>query len=101
MQTLIDTSYLTLLTHPPSYAHLDHLNYTILPYLLSLTGDLQLLSGPLQPFVKAHSKALADASQAASGGEGKEPVVDWRKRRKAAFEQAGVVGLYQIEELVL
>lgn len=51
--------------------------------------------------MKAHSKALADASQAASGGEGKEPVVDWRKRRKAAFEQAGVVGLYQIEELVL
>lgn len=102
VQILLDTSYLTLLSHPPSHSYLNQLNSTILPCLLSHADDLRQLSGPLQPFAKAHSKALADASKAASEvAKGKEPVVDWRKRRKAAFEQAAVIGLYQIEELAL
>lgn len=66
---------------------------------LALNDEIEQLQGPLQPFVKAQAKVVSDAI---NGPPKLDPKVDWRQRKKALHEQAGMsVGLYQIEELVL
>ncbi|KAH9855045.1 hypothetical protein C2E23DRAFT_867127 [Lenzites betulinus] len=65
------------------------------------TRALENLCGPLAPFARAAAAKAREGTEAATkdadaGGR------DWRRKRKAAQEQAaGAVGLYQVEELVL
>ena len=66
---------------------------------MSFTDNVELLRGPLEPFVRAHAKTVHEA---AHGVQKPDLKVDWRRRRKEAHEQAGMaVGVYQIEELLL
>ena len=64
---------------------------------MSRIDEMEYLRGPLEPFARAQVKALKESA------EGKRDAhVDWRKRRKAAHEQAGIsIGLYRLEELVI
>ncbi|KAH9899554.1 hypothetical protein C8Q73DRAFT_639326 [Cubamyces lactineus] len=101
LQTLLDASFLALLSHTPAHALLRTLAAHVEPVLAS-TSALENLCGPLEPFARAAAKAqqqqqAKDAQQAnASSGR------DWRRKRKMAHEQAAIaVGLYQVEELVL
>lgn len=58
----------------------------------------------MEGFAKAHAKAVKDAEASRGGGGPVEngESKDWRQRRKEAREQVGVVvGMYQLEELVL
>lgn len=98
LQTLLDSSFLTFLTYLPSHGILRDI-FSHLEPELSFTDDVEQLRGPLEPFVRAHAKAVHEA---AHGVQKPDLKVDWRKRRKEAHEQAGItVGVYQIEELVL
>ena len=98
LQTLLDSSFLTFLTYPPSHPILRDI-FSHLEPELDFTDDVEQLRGPLEPFVRAHAKAVHEA---AHGVQKPDLKVDWRKRRKEAHEQAGMtVGAYQIEELVL
>ncbi|GJE84877.1 hypothetical protein PsYK624_009530 [Phanerochaete sordida] len=98
LQTLLDSSFLTFLTYPPSHPILRDI-FSHLEPELDFTDDVEQLRGPLEPFVRAHSKAVHEA---AHGVQKPDLKIDWRKRRKDAHEQAGMaVGVYQIEELVL
>ena len=98
LQTILDSSFLTLLPYPPSHALLRSILSDLEPEL-AFTDDVEQLLGPLEPFVRAHAKAIHEA---AHGAQKPDLKIDWRRRRKEAHEQAGMaVGLYQIEELVL
>ena len=97
-QSLLDASLLTLLTHAPAQGLLRAALAHIEPELAFMDDALQL-RGVLQPFVQAHARAVRERAQ---GPPKVEQGGDWRRRRKAAHEQAAVsVGVYQIEELVL
>lgn len=101
-QTLLDASFLTLLTHAPSHATL-HTLLSLLQPETELTDALDQLRGPLEPFAKAHRKMVYEAAHGpekpeASGNGG----ADWRKKRREVQERVGAaVGVYQVEELVL
>lgn len=98
LQTLLDSSFLKLLTYPPSHSVLRDILSDLEPEL-AFTDEIEQLRGPLEPFVRAHAKAVHEA---AHGAQKPDLKVDWRRRRKEAHEQAGMaVGVYQIEELVL
>ncbi|KAF9461998.1 hypothetical protein BDZ94DRAFT_1262189 [Collybia nuda] len=97
LQTLLDASFLALLQYPPSHTILRSIFSQIEPEI-SYLDQIEQLRGPLEPFVKAHTKAIREAGE----DKRKQPVADWRQRRKQAHEQAGLsIGLYQLEELVL
>ncbi|KAI0355300.1 hypothetical protein OH77DRAFT_316034 [Trametes cingulata] len=100
LQTLLDASFLALLAHAPAHRLLRTLAAHIEP-ALALTGTLEHLCGPLEPFARAAAKARAEGS--GSGGKAAaDSGRDWRRKRKMAHEQAAIaVGLYQVEELVL
>ncbi len=69
---------------------------------LALTSALEHLAGPLEPFARAAAKAQARAAENKDAAPKGDSGRDWRRKRKAAHEQAAVaVGLYQVEELVL
>lgn len=58
---------------------------------------MEQLRGPLEPFARAQMKALRESVEGKRDNQ-----VDWRRRKKAAHQQAAVaVGLYRLEELVL
>lgn len=98
LQTLLDSSFLTFLTYPPSHDILRDIFAHLEPEL-TFIDDVEQLRGPLEPFVWAHTKAVHEA---AHGAQKPDLKVDWRRRRKKAHEQAGMaVGVYQIEEIVL
>ncbi len=87
-----------MLTHPPSHPLIREV-FSYLQPELSFSDDVELLRGPLEPFAKAHAKALAESIP---GAEKPGQNVDWRKRKKAFHEQANMaIGVYQIEEIVL
>jgi len=97
-QAVLDSSFLSLLSHSPSQRLLLQIFESLKPEV-DFNNDLDILRGPLEPFAKAQKKALADASQ---GLQKIDQSIDWRRRRKAAHEQASIsIGLYQVEELVL
>jgi hypothetical protein len=74
--------------------------YSHLEPELKVIDELEQLRGPLEPFVKAQKKALADVASEVKKEQA--PQVDWRKRRKQAFARAALnVGLYQVEELII
>lgn len=98
LQTLLDSSFLTFLTYPPSHGILRDIFSDLEPEL-TFTDDVEQLRGPLESFVREHAKAVHEA---AHGAQKPDLKVDWRRRRKEAHEQAGMaVGMYQIEELLL
>ncbi|KAI0068609.1 hypothetical protein BV25DRAFT_1792127 [Artomyces pyxidatus] len=98
LRTLLDTFFITLVQYPPSHALLLRISNRLEPEL-AFIDDVEQLRGPLEPFAKAHAKAIADA---VSGARANAPPVDWRKQRKAGREQAAMgIGLYQVEELVI
>ncbi|KAI0331319.1 hypothetical protein GY45DRAFT_1336311 [Cubamyces sp. BRFM 1775] len=103
LQTLLDASFLALLSHTPAHALLRALAAHVEP-VLATTSALENLCGPLEPFARAAAKAQQQQQQQqakdaqANAGSGR----DWRRKRKMAHEQAAIaVGLYQVEELVL
>ncbi|GLB34213.1 hypothetical protein LshimejAT787_0110970 [Lyophyllum shimeji] len=97
LQTLLDASFLTLLQHPPAHSVLRRIHALIEPEIVHI-DDMEQLRGPLEMYAKAHVKAVKEAGQ----DKRKQPLADWRQRRKQAHEQAGLsIGLYQLEELVL
>ncbi|KAI9000727.1 hypothetical protein BD414DRAFT_526173 [Trametes punicea] len=101
LQTLLDASFLALLAHAPAHRLLRGLAAHIEP-ALALTSALEHLCGPLEPFARAAAMAQAQAQVRVSGEGAAGSGRDWRRKRKAAHEQAAVaVGLYQVEELVL
>lgn len=96
LQTLLDASFLTLLQYTPAHDLLRRISLDLEPEL-SRVDQMEQLRGPLEPFAKCQMKALKESVEG-----NKDSQVDWRKRRKAAHEQAGVaVGLYRLEELVI
>ena len=96
---MLDASFVILLQHPPAHRTLQMLS-AHLEHEITFANQLEQLRGPLETFARTQAKAVKDA--AASGKDGKEPVGDWRQRRKMAHEQAGMaIGLYRLEELVL
>ncbi|KAI0832732.1 hypothetical protein BC628DRAFT_1309590 [Trametes gibbosa] len=102
LQPLLDASFLALLTHG-AHAHsvLRALAAHLAPALATASA-LEHLCGPLAPFARAAAKAR-EAGEAKDGAKAADAGGrDWRRKRKAAQEQAAVaVGLYQVEELVL
>ncbi|KAI0638487.1 hypothetical protein C8Q77DRAFT_1091361 [Trametes polyzona] len=107
LQPVLDASFLALLAHAPAHTVLRALAGHVAP-ALALTSALEHLCGPLEPFAKAAAKAQqaqqAQAQQTKAAAESKQDASgrDWRRKRKAAHEQAQIaVGLYQVEELVL
>lgn len=92
----MDTSFLALLQHPPAHDLIRRIS-SHLELEMFRVDEMEHIRGPLEPFARAQSKALKESA------EGKRDAqVDWRKRRKAAHEQAGItVGIYQLEELVI
>ncbi|KII94615.1 hypothetical protein PLICRDRAFT_47642 [Plicaturopsis crispa FD-325 SS-3] len=94
LQTLLDTSFLSLLQYTPSHELLRRITGHLAPEL-ALIETLETLRGPLEPFAIAQSRSLAD------GKKGKDEGKDWRKKRAQAREQVGLaVGVYRLEELV-
>ena len=101
LQTLLDASFLALLAYAPAHDVLRSLAAHVAPALDS-AGELEALCGPLEPFARAAARAQAAAASASAAGAKQDGGRDWRRKRKAAHEQAGMaVGLYQVEELVL
>ncbi|EMD40538.1 hypothetical protein CERSUDRAFT_111138 [Gelatoporia subvermispora B] len=97
-QSVVDSSFLILLTHPPAQPLLRGLLEHLEPEVARATALAQL-AGALQPFATAHARAVREGTTGATKAEAR---VDWRKRRRAAHEQAAMaLGAYQVEELVL
>lgn len=70
--------------------------------------QIDKLRVPTEGFARAHAKVVEEAEARATKdhkgvdtGEKEEPKKDWRQRRKEAHEKAGMIGVYQLEELVL
>lgn len=98
IQTLLDSSFLLLLSYAPSCRVLQEIMSFVDPEL-AFTHEVGQLRGPLEPFVKAHRKMVHEAAR---GPNKPDSSVDWRKKRKEAHEQAAIaIGVYQVEELVL
>lgn len=96
LQTLLDSSFLTLLQYPPAHDILRRISSDIEPELDRIE-QWEQLRGPLEPFARAQIKALHESVEGR-----KDSQVDWRRRRKVAREQASMtVGLYRLEELVI
>ena len=87
---LLDSSLVSLLQYRPAHALLQQLTDDLEPQL-SFLEELDVLRGPLEPFVRAHdSKEKAPTEQTA------------RQKEKEAYKAAEIrLGLYQIEELFL
>ncbi|KAF8897865.1 hypothetical protein BD779DRAFT_1465949 [Infundibulicybe gibba] len=96
LQTLLDSSFLSILQHKPSHQVLKRLSANIQPEIVYI-DEVEQLRGSLEPFSRAQAKAIKEGSEEKKKG----PVGDWRLRKKLAHEQAGIeVGLYRLEELV-
>jgi len=92
VQTILDSSFLVLLQYPPSHQLLRKI-FSHLESEVRFIDEIRQSCRPLELFVKAQKKALAEAANEVK----KDPVAqgDWRKRRKQAFAQANPhVGLY-------
>jgi hypothetical protein len=99
LQTILDASFITLLQHTPAHHSLRRLSAHLEAEIV-FTDELEQLRGPLEVFASAQAKAVKNAALGKDGK--KEPVGDWRQRRKMVHERAGMsVGLYRLEELVL
>ena len=86
------------MTHPPAQPLLRGLLECLEPEVAHATSLAQL-AGALQPFAAAHARAVREGTTGTTKAEAR---VDWRKRRRAAHEQAEMaLGAYQVEELVL
>ena len=86
---LLDSSLVSLLQYRPAHALLQQLTDDLEPQI-SFLEELDVLRGPLEPFVRAYNKAKAPAEQ------------DARRKEKEAYQAAELrLGLYQIEELFL
>ena len=97
---MLDATFVILLQHTPAHRTLQMLSAHLEPEI-TFANQLEQLRGPLEAFARAQGKAVKDAAALGKDGK-KEPVGDWRQRRKMAHEQAGMaVGLYRLEELVL
>src|SRR5258706_4822368 len=87
---LLDSSLVSLLQYRPAHALLQQLTDDLEPQI-SFLEELDVLRGPLEPFVRAYnSREKAPAEQ------------DARQKEKESYKAAEVqLGLYQIEELFL
>lgn len=95
LQSLLDATFLSLLQYPPSHPLLARISEHLAVHLNTVDAYTQL-SGPLEPFAKAHRRVLeGHASKDKEKG-------DLKKRKKATLEQAGAaIGMYRLEELTI
>jgi len=98
LQSLLDTSFINLIQTPSAHRILKKIQLQIDPEIKHIE-QTERLRGPLDPFVRAQAKAAKEAKDISEGV--KVPVADWRQRKKLLHEQAGMIGLYQLEELTL
>lgn len=97
LQALLDASCIALLQYQPSHESLRRILAEV-EVEVGYIDRLEQLRGPLEPFVKAHSRILKEKAE----GIPKENQADWKRRRKQLHQQASLgVGLYRLEELVL
>jgi hypothetical protein len=87
---LLDSSLVSLLQYRPAHALLQQLTDDLEPQI-SFLAELDVLRGPLEPFVRVYNRrAKAPTEQ------------DARQKEKEAYQTAELrLGLYQIEELFL
>ncbi|TFK43898.1 hypothetical protein BDQ12DRAFT_623122 [Crucibulum laeve] len=96
LQTLLDSSFLTLLQYPLSHPILKRIQAQLQPEIAYL-DVIESLRGPLEPFAIAQAKAVREATREKKKG----PSQDWRQKKKLAHQQQQIVGVYQLEELVI
>ncbi|KIY74000.1 hypothetical protein CYLTODRAFT_416645 [Cylindrobasidium torrendii FP15055 ss-10] len=95
LQAIMDSSLLNLLQHPPAHKVLRLISSRV-DVEIGFVDQVQPLRGALEPFVEAQRRAIRLAE------EGKEPVVDAKRRTKAMHEKnEGSIGAYRVEKLVL
>jgi len=104
-QAILDTSFLSLLQHPPACSILQSISDQI-ESELRLINEVEQLRIPFDGLLREQKKVVAERTEreqaSQSGGGGKGDKGDWRKKRKEAFQQASLaVGSYQIEEIFL
>jgi len=97
LQTLLDASFLSLVSHKPAHKILrslsEHVNPEIAFALLA-----ESIRGPLEPFSVAQDRAIKESLVSPQEREKEKQKVDWRQRKKSS----GVdIGVYTLEELVL
>ncbi|KLO08508.1 hypothetical protein SCHPADRAFT_1000874 [Schizopora paradoxa] len=99
---LLDSTFLTLLQHPPSHPLLRRIFEEQIGSQIAFNDDLEALRGTLQPFAKSHAAAITDARLGRTGNKkNMDHQEDWRKRRRRIHEQTEMaLGPYQVEELV-
>lgn len=95
LQAVMDSSLLNLLQHPPAHKVLRLISSRV-DVEIGFVDQVQPLRGALEPFVEAQRRAIRMAE------EGKEQVVDAKRRTKAMHEKnEGSIGAYRVEKLVL
>lgn len=101
LQSLLDVSFLALIQHTPAHSLLLKLANAVTPQV-EFDVSLEKLRGPLEPFARAAAVAMQKQSKGSKHGQVSAPaVVDTRAARRAARDPPAVVGLYQLEELIL
>lgn len=99
LQVILDSSFLSLLQHPPAHKLLRKIQNQLNPEI-SFGALAENLRGPLEPFVIAQEKTLKESLVPAQERERERQKGDWRQRRKN-INAAVDIGLYKLEELVL
>lgn len=102
-QTLLDSSFLRLLSHKPSHIILRKLSSQLTPEI-AFVDAAQDLRGALEPFAIAQEKGVKESLVPKEEREKEKQKLDWRQRKKGVGILGGAgadVGLYNLEELVL
>lgn len=103
IQTLLDSSFLLLLSHVPSHNILRKLSSQLTPEI-AFAHAAQNLRGALEPFAIAQEKAVKGSLVSKEEREKDKQKVDWRQRKMGVGAVGGAgtdVGVYTLEELVL
>jgi hypothetical protein len=94
LQTILDSSLLSLLQYRPSHRVLARLLSQLQPEL-DLIAQMEQLRGPLEMFAK---KAAASEGRR---GESQTQMSKAKNKRQVHEQNALAIGLYRLEELVL
>jgi len=104
ISTLLDSSFLSLLSYKPSHPILRTISSQIEPELAFIHAA-QDLRGGLEPFALLQARTLRDSLLSKAEKEKQKQKGDWRQRKKGVGGATGVpgadVGMYTLEELVL
>ncbi|KAF9036808.1 hypothetical protein BJ165DRAFT_609969 [Panaeolus papilionaceus] len=96
-QIILDSSFLTLLQHPPAYKTLRSIQAHLDPEI-RFTSVVEGIRGALEPFLHAQQKTLKEALIPEDVKEKERQKGDWRQRRKQLNAN---IGPYTLEEILL